>query len=73
MKFARDSCGSVARDDDADVAEERIADRALHADVRRDAADDQRVDVKLAKLLFEVGVVEGAVAGLVDHAFVGLR
>eukprot|EP00962_Isochrysis_galbana_P051094 scaffold22435_cov120-Isochrysis_galbana.AAC.2 len=43
-----------------------LADRRLHADLRRDAGHQQVGDAEPPELVLEIGVPEGALAGLVD-------
>ena len=44
-----------------------LAHRGVHAHLQRDAADDQRLDAAIQQDLVQVGRVERALAGLVDH------
>ncbi len=52
---------------------DRLAQCRGHADFGGHAREDQRLDATLAQQQVEIGMGEGAVAGLVDHRLAGQR
>ena len=62
-----DGGGAVAEEEDPEVAHVGLAGGGLGADVGGDAGDDDAVDAARAQDQLQVGAVEGAEAGLVEH------
>ena len=58
---------AIGEHDAAVAAVVGLAHRGVDADLGGDAAHQQGLDAVIAEEPIEVGVVEGALAGLVDH------
>ena len=58
--------GAVGEEGDRDVAQVRVADRACHAAVGDDAADDEAGDAEFVENELEPRLVEGGVGDLFD-------
>ena len=67
MEFREIRRAAVGQHDAAIAAVVGLAHGGVDADFRRDAGDDQVLDAAILQRQFEIGLVEGAFAGLVDH------
>ncbi len=67
--------GADAVGEDQDVVAPVIgfADRRVHAHLGGHPGDDERLDARVGEDLLQIGAVEGALAGLVEHDLPGQR
>ena len=73
VEFRKVGGAAVGEHDAAIAAVVRLAHRGVDADLGGDAADQQVLDAEIAQQRVEVGRVERALAGLVDHRLAGER
>ena len=73
MEFRKIRGAAIGQDDAAKAAIVGFAHRRVDAHLGRHAGDEQCVDAAVAQDVFQVGTVERALAGLVDHRFAGQR
>ena len=70
MELREIGSAAIGQHDAAEAAVIGLAHRRVHADFRGDAADEQRIDAAVAEHQLEVGLIERALARLVDHRLV---
>ena len=71
LEFGEVGAGAIRQHQAVEAAIVRFAHRRVDADLGGDAADDQLRDAAAAQHRLEVGGVERALAGLVDHRLAG--
>src|ERR1700675_971966 len=70
VKFREIGGAAVRQHDAAEAAIVGFAHGGVDADFRGDAGDEQRVDAAIAQHQFKIGLIERALARLVDHQLV---